>query len=664
MAAAELFIHRYNGSYIHGDHSNGVLFVIDGRTITLEYSRDKFTGNSQRLEREPRIVKSDWICGNCNGQNFAKRNECYRCSQPKSENSLLVNPSGEPLVDTIMTTDTPGTFLVAQGFNPLMTEDDIANIFRQFAVVKSCVLVMDYSKQISRGIAYIEFHTVEYAAFCIDGVRKVGLKVEEGREIKLNYANIVYMNKLLTVQQQQYQHLMNPMAIAAMQAAQWSSSNTFLQQQQQQEAYNTALYNATMKPKSVWPPVFETNGGAYVFQAQSGSFFEQISGFYYFPKTKLYYNSSTAEYFVHSPTSDPPFSKYDAAAAAGTTSTINSESPALNQDDSSSTTAASSNVNVAELMKKPVIISLGAASKKTNAVTNKKVLVNQWGGGDDDDEDDDKKNVSNKPLPPVVKSKYAKAGPLINTPDAATAAHLSKYGPPVLADTSSGTTRSRSDSNVDSNPVEAPANIQAGSSAAVAVVAVAAVSTNGKFICHLCKRQFNSAQHLAQHEQGSQLHKDNLLKKQAEESGPVYRDRAAERRNNFGSSDPAVSLRYYNGNNDDAVSGGDKKRRKEDHIPTAVAAPVSLTEDSSNMGNQLLRKMGWNDGKGLGKEENGMSETVAEKMSQNSRSSSSKTVGIGTSVGPAIDYEGSEEQYSQSLRIAAKFRYDQINDKK
>ena len=642
------------------------MFVVDGKTITLEYSRDKSLGNSQkykheeRIEREPRILKSDWICGHCNGQNFAKRNECYRCSQPKSENSLLVNPSGEPLVDTIMTTDTPGTFLVAQGFNPLISEDEIANIFRQFAVVKSCVLVMDYSKQISRGIAYIEFHTVEYAAFCIDGVKKVGLKVEDGRDIKLNYANTIYMNKLLTVQQQQYQQFMNPMAMAALQAAQWSSSNTFLQQQQQQiEAYNTALYNATMKPKSVWPPVFETNGGAYVFQAQSGSFFEQISGFYYFPKTKLYYNSSTAEYFVHSPGNDPPFAKYD-ASAAGTTQ-INNVDPSTSNIEDNTSGAVKNNVNVAELMKKPVIISLGAANKKNSTGNNKKVLVNQWAGDNDDDVNDDSKMNSNKPLPPVVKSKYAKAGPIISTSDAATTIDLSKYGPPAQSDKNNSNVgsgnRSRSDSNVD-NPIEVVSGTQTGNTATVNATA----NTNGKFICHLCKRQFNSAQHLAQHEQGSQLHKDNLMKRQAEENGPVYRDRAAERRNTFGSSDPAVTLRYYNDNNDEA-SSGDKKRRKEDHTPAIVSAPVSLVDDNSSMGNQLLRKMGWNDGKGLGKEENGMSETVAEKMSQNNRSGTNKTVGIGTSVGPSIDY-GSEEQYAQSLRIAAKFRYDQINDKK
>ena len=646
------------------------MFIVDGKTITLEYSRDKNLGISQkykheeRIEWEPRIVKSDWICGHCNGQNFAKRNECYRCSQPKSENSLLVNPSGEPLVDTIMTTDTPGTFLVAQGFNPLMSEDDIANIFRQFAVVKSCVLIMDYSKQMSRGIAYIEFHTVEYAAFCIDGVKKVGLKVEDGRDIKLNYASIIYMNKLLTAQQQQYQQLMNPMAIAALQAAQWSSSNTFLQQQQQVEAYNTALYNATMKPKSVWPPVFETNGGAYVFQAQSGSFFEQISGFYYFPKTKLYYNSSTTEYFVHSPGNDPPFAKYDASTVG--TVQVNNTDTSTNNIEGNTSSVVNNNVNVAELMKKPVIISLGAANKKNSTASSKKVLVNQWAGDNDDDDDDSNNKMnSNIPLPPVVKSKYAKAGPMINTPDTSTTTatiDLSKYGPPVQSDKNNGNVgngnRSRSDSNVD-NSMEVVSGTQTGNTATVNITA----NTNGKFICHLCKRQFNSAQHLAQHEQGSQLHKDNLMKKQAEENGPVYRDRAAERRNTFGSSDPAVTLRYYNDNNDEA-SSGDKKRRKEDHTPATTSVPVSLMDDNANMGNQLLRKMGWNDGKGLGKAENGMSETVAEIMSQNNRNGTNKTVGIGTSVGPSIDYDGSDERYAQSLRVAAKFRYDQINDKK
>ena len=63
-----------------------------------------------------------------------------------------------------------------------------------------------------------------------------------------------------------------------------------------------------MKVKPKWPLPFETNGGAYLFQAKSGCFYEPVSEFYYDVKAKLYYNSIDGTYY-----------HYDAAAAAVST---------------------------------------------------------------------------------------------------------------------------------------------------------------------------------------------------------------------------------------------------------------------------------------------------------------------------------------------------------
>jgi RNA-binding protein 5/10 len=49
--------------------------------------------------------------------------------------------------------------------------------------------------------------------------------------------------------------------------------------------------------RSAWPPVFEDNGSAYVFDGRSGMFFEPESNFFYDPKTKLYYGNDAKKYF-------------------------------------------------------------------------------------------------------------------------------------------------------------------------------------------------------------------------------------------------------------------------------------------------------------------------------------------------------------------------------
>lgn len=52
---------------------------------------------------------------------------------------------------------------------------------------------------------------------------------------------------------------------------------------------------------TAYPPVFETNGGSYSFQAASGYFWDPISQYYYDPKSKLYYNSKDGGYYRYDP---------------------------------------------------------------------------------------------------------------------------------------------------------------------------------------------------------------------------------------------------------------------------------------------------------------------------------------------------------------------------
>ena len=86
--------------------------------------------------------------------------------------------------------------------------------------------------------------------------------------------------------------------------------------------------------------------------------------------------------------------------------------------------------------------------------------------------------------------------------------------------------------------------------------------------------------------------------------------------------------------------------------------------DESNPGNQLLRKMGWDTGKGLGKDGKGMEESVGvkladiEKVSEGNRG----VAGIGSNTGiPPVNYKGEGKAYKDSLLRAAKARYDQVS---
>lgn len=122
-----------------------------------------------------------------------------------------------------------------------------------------------------------------------------------------------------------------------------------------------------------------------------------------------------------------------------------------------------------------------------------------------------------------------------------------------------------------------------------------------KLICNLCKRQFSSPDTLTKHSKLSSLHRQNLEAKRGGKLGGgaekiVYRDRAKERRMKYGDPDepqPSKLKEKYL-----------KSREIVEHLPvatTSVAEPIG----NENVGNKLLQKMGWSEGQGLGKSNQG-----------------------------------------------------------
>lgn len=113
-----------------------------------------------------------------------------------------------------------------------------------------------------------------------------------------------------------------------------------------------------------------------------------------------------------------------------------------------------------------------------------------------------------------------------------------------------------------------------------------------KLTCLLCKRRFPSADVLTKHKSLSDLHKQNLAEyRKKNELMPQpngYRDRAAERRMKFGENEPVVRKRY------EPPEG--MRQPVQSHPPPSVVDTI---------GGKMLQKMGWSEGRGLGKEEQG-----------------------------------------------------------
>lgn len=170
-----------------------------------------------------------------------------------------------------------------------------------------------------------------------------------------------------------------------------------------------------------------------------------------------------------------------------------------------------------------------------------------------------------------------------------------------------------------------------------------------KLACLLCKRQFPSKEVLIKHQQLSDLHKQNLrqwyksrgIEFNEANSGLQYRDRAKERRIKYGEPDKPQP-----------------NKLKETYIKAKEATvsyeePTKMGIGSDNLGNKLLQKMGWQEGMGLGKKNQGRT-TIIEPERR------SASAGLGVKSQGVVPGPG--ETYKDCVRKMMYIRYQEIDN--
>ncbi|KAH8251348.1 hypothetical protein KR032_008902 [Drosophila birchii] len=168
-----------------------------------------------------------------------------------------------------------------------------------------------------------------------------------------------------------------------------------------------------------------------------------------------------------------------------------------------------------------------------------------------------------------------------------------------------------------------------------------------KLTCQLCKRAFQSLDILQKHLKISTLHKENwakLKQNSAEpgiEMGFSYRDRAKERRLKYGEGDPPSPVRSRELFEHEMNM---LQERQKDKLGPAPAMPIG----SSNVGNRLMQKMGWSEGQGLGRQNQGRTQIVEAEARTNN-------VGLGNRTGGQM-FPGSD--YKSYIKKMMKQRYD------
>lgn len=399
----------------------------------------------------------------------------------------------------------------------------------------------------------------------------------------------------------------------------------------------------------MWPPHFESLGASYVFDARSGFFYDATSDFFYDPKIKLYYGNEKKKYYEYCGEGGarPPFREVDnqnkdgcIAMSIGGVRTDqggDGEISCSGQDlvvQALQGGAASQNISKKKDEKKKIAICLkkklpGGKNRSRSLSTSTPAVTT-----------DSPTNILTLPPPSQVQKKHN--------------ADMEKWSQrgKEMQDPSAGAGK---DSTTTINENDGAAQHTATATKINSIQTQVKRTVHGKPICLLCRRKFGDINKLRQHEKLSPLHKKNLLKKNlhkqnaskcinfeqkivGQNDSPTtkieadnalsveYRDRAKERRCMYGPESTPSGISSTLEVTAPIVEMGPSLTNAR--VVTAVETVTpSQSLGESNIGNQLLQKLGWKKGSALGRSggvectavsatATGSSVTVADKLKQ------------------------------------------------
>ncbi|XP_013415990.1 RNA-binding protein 5-like [Lingula anatina] len=648
----------------------GQLYMLNQYAVSMHYSQPKTPGMGGGSGRDGGPSgggmgpmdrngdhKTDWICSKCGVHNFKRRDYCFKCSISREE-SEKSGKEGDGF-DQVGTN--PCNTLIFRGLDALTTEESImAALVKVTALtVKNCRVMRDSLTNTSQGYAFIEMNLAAEASQLLESLGRLNPPLEiDGKQVLMSYSKNTFTTVLATLQQnssydysqyydstyyqgqeaqqtgyydqngQYYEYSQGQYVQAAAPPTQTDSTNAAaavaqaaIQQaqavkhfQKQQEQYQKQVIEqiqhqqklADMSPEQrlahqaqQWsttqtdgaepaPQPGEPNASGeyttypvpdvstYTYDEASGYYYDPQTGLYYDANSQYYYNASTAKFLYW----DSERSTYLAAPTAENQGEQKDDKTKKEKDKKEKVKIAKKIAKDMEKWAKTLnaqkdamkdgfkksMQSLGGGPERESASADAGFAVLEKGMGE--------KPVDQSLMPPPPLPGGAKQAPGQGQPSGALVA---SYG------------GDSDEEDEDDTQQMSPGMVEEK------------MTDWTKMACLLCKRQFPSKEALQRHQQLSDLHKQNLDKlkaSQAAQAGPSagqYRDRAKERRQKYGSTDPPINK---------------KKQQQLRQQATAYEEPTKAGLGQDNIGNKLLQKMGWSQGKGLGRTNQGIVDPI------------------------------------------------------
>ncbi|XP_030585977.1 RNA-binding protein 5-like isoform X2 [Archocentrus centrarchus] len=670
--------------------------VIQGKTIAVHYSNRR-----QKFE--------NWLCNACGLYNFRKRLKCFRCGASKVGESPAVNGL---TVESQQPGEYSGDTIILRNIAPLSTVDGILNLLAPYANLSTSNVRLIKDKQTgqNRGFAFVQLSSPLEASQLLTILQSLQPPLKlDGKTVGVDFAKSARKDSALP---DGIRASALSVASTAIAAAQWSSSQlqrssaatsdqialpkSYAQVWPQQpeglvpvigdgllgaapgmktlipaaavvisqaaQVYQPVIISqpaiqthplvvAAQQPTSVCTTSLVTpassTGAATICAAPTASTtavpdtstyqYDESSGYYYDPQTGLYYDSSS-QYYYNSETQQ--YLYWDSEKQ--TYIPAPSESDASTEQASTASTAATSPTTVSTSSKEPKDKKEKPKNKSAQQIAkdmerwakslNKQkesIKSTVQGFGSSKEEDKKESAAADAGFSLFEKKIGGFEKPSLVTEQIKLKLEISSKSDLVSA------------YNGDSDPEEDGSDQAADDEGKI--------TDWKKMVCLLCRRQFPTKDALLRHQQLSDLHKKNLeIQKRAQlseaeleelerkETEQKYRDRAAERREKYGVPEPpAPKKKFY-------------------QPPSQTVNYEQPTKDgltSDNIGSKMLQAMGWQEGKGLGRHQQGITVPISASL---------RTKGTGLGV-KGSSYELSpSDNYKDAVRKAMFARFTEI----
>ncbi|XP_057655336.1 RNA-binding protein 5-like isoform X1 [Diorhabda carinulata] len=643
----------------------GVLMLQDHYRAIMQYSIPKDLGSA---DKPPSFKASaDWFCIKCGAQNFKRRDNCFKCHASRTESEEGGSGSDEICNYATKT-------IMMRNLDALTTEDSVMSVLSTAIpdLVKSISAVCigrDPLTSTSRGLCYLGTDSTIDALAIFGALNNLKTPLTiDGKSVIISYCKYNMGDTKKAYSQADHEafpnaavpstYAMTDVDSLAEYAArryakspqeymqyidyyrsfftqQISAGNSITLQENQMDAANAAAAVAQsaiqqLNANKTTPSYYDvqqtptgTDGkkypvpdvSRYVYDKNTGYQYCSITGLYYDPNSTYYWNSQIQKwlYWDHDKQTYSLAPVYDSfnQHPQGSTENMTQES-----DNKKQKVEKQDKVKVAKKIAKD----MERWAKTLNQKKENAVL----------------KAASDS----SVSSSSASADIGFSVLEKKTLTPTTTAPPPFF-----NTDVEEPNSSVSSGPLVAAYGGESDSSGDEEEEQLLDYT---KLICNLCKRQLGSLDALNKHAKLSTLHKQNLearSKKKSEKASDkiVYRDRAKERRMKYGDPDTPKPSKLK-----------EKYLKARDVELPVSSASVMEPIGAENVGNRLLQKMGWSEGQGLGKQNQGRTTIIQAEQH-------SSTVGLGSKLPGYTALAG--ESYKDCVKKMMYARYQELTEK-